>query len=277
MGSPLQTYYIKWYNMDTSEVYAMKFKKLIISLVSLTLVLSGCAKTEVANISDANLMLQLETEHFEFYSVAADKKCLDDLSTEIESNYKRLTSDLKIDLDYKPKVYIYPNLEAFHKSINQLNAPDWAVGTAWGKDLKMVSPLNPGKSHSYETIKQVLVHEFVHVLEINIVDNPQSLHTWLWEGIACFEANQINDSAKKVLREEALNNNAPTLEELSKNFYTVQNAYQYSYSIVDFMVNTYGKDKLVEILNDYKNIEKILGISMDAFEKQWIQYIKESY
>lgn len=256
----------------------MKRRTLVICLILLIVLLNGCKSTEAVNINDTEPKLQLETEHFEFYCVDSDKKCLKDLSKEIENNYERLTSDLKTSIEYKPKVYIYPNLKSFHEAINQPNAQDWLVGTAWNKDIKMVSPLNPGKSHDYQSIKKVLLHEFVHVLQMNIADNPNSIPIWLLEGTAMFETKQVDKNTLSFLKREAIAGKAPSLDELNENFYNGNNyAYPYSYTIVDFIVNEYGYDKLIEITKDNSSIEKILGVSTEEFEKLWMQYIKQNY
>lgn len=267
----------------------MKRRSLLISLLVLLLVLNGCASTsvssnapakiatEASNFKETDMKLQLETEHFIFYSTDKDKKCLEDLSNAAEGSYERITSDLKTPLDYKPTVRVYPDIKSFHISIGRPDDPDWGVGTAWGKNLRIVSPLNPGSVHDYESIKQVAVHEFAHVVQINMVDDPRQLPTWLWEGTATYEAKQMDEKTKQLMKQEAQKVKAPTLSQLTKDFYTVDKAYQYSYSIADFIVNKYGYDKLVEMIKNPKDIEKTLGVSMDELEKQWIGYVETNY
>lgn len=266
----------------------MKIRLLLITLAAIPLILIGCANSTIAtdtkvkasaettSFKESALKLQLETEHFEFYSTDGDKKCLEDLSGEVEGSYDRVVKDLQTPLDYKPKINIYPDIESFHKSIGRPNDSAWGVGTAWGKDLKMVSPLNPGPVHDYNSIKQVAVHEFVHVVEINMT-NPKSLTTWLWEGVAMYEAKQVDNKTKNTLRQLVENKKSPALSQLDKEFYTIDDAYAFSYTIVDFMVDRFGYDKLVQVIKEPNDIEKILGVSMDEFEKQWLDFVKANY
>jgi hypothetical protein len=51
------------------------------------------------------------------------------------------------------------------------------------------------------------------------------------------------------------------------------NGYGLSVSIVEFLVDTYGIDKLVLLIKKPENIEIIYGVSQNTLEEQWIQYL----
>jgi hypothetical protein len=46
--------------------------------------------------------------------------------------------------------------------------------------------------------------------------------------------------------------------------------YKFSHSIVDFIVKKYGYDKLVTLIKTPTDFEKVLGITKDEFQKQWM-------
>jgi hypothetical protein len=52
------------------------------------------------------------------------------------------------------------------------------------------------------------------------------------------------------------------------------NGYGLSVTIVEFLVVTYGIDKLVLLIKEPENSEIIYGLSKYTLEKQWIQYLK---
>jgi hypothetical protein len=52
------------------------------------------------------------------------------------------------------------------------------------------------------------------------------------------------------------------------------NGYGLSVTIVEFLVVTYGIEKLVLLIKEPENFENIYGLSENTLEKQWIQYLK---
>ena len=52
------------------------------------------------------------------------------------------------------------------------------------------------------------------------------------------------------------------------------NGYGLSVSIVEFLVVTYGTNKLVLLIKEPENIETIYGMPESTLEKQWIHYVK---
>lgn len=128
----------------------MKKVKVISFLFVILLLFSSCGETKSINTTtDNDIKFQLSTDHFVFYSCDKDKKCLKDFSDTLNDNYERILNDLDVTLYGKVAVYIYPDIDTYHKEINRPNAPDWSVGSTRNNNtILMVSPLNPGESHS---------------------------------------------------------------------------------------------------------------------------------
>jgi len=229
------------------------------------------------NIDSLNLVK--ESSHFNFYSTIDDITVLDSLAITLEDNYTRITNHLGVQIDKKIKVSVFPSVKAFHAAINYPEAPDWVVGT-WNVDeLLVVSPLNPGSSHTYESLMQVIVHEFVHLTVYYAVGNRMAtLPRWLNEGYAQYEAGQINEYIRKSVTSGLLEKAPPTwtqLEKASAIEFGNMNGYALSVTIVDFLIANYGIDKLALLIKEPENIEIIYGSSLDALEKQWILYLNE--
>lgn len=229
------------------------------------------------NIDSLNFVK--ESQHFNFYSTNGDVKVLDSLAITLENNYSRIMTHLGIQIDKKNNVKVYPNVKAFHIAINQPDAPDWVVGTCYGDDLMMVSPLNPGTVHTYESLMQVIVHEFAHMAVYYAVGEKEiaALPNWLSEGYAQYEAGQINDPTRKYVKSCMQKKAPPTwteLETASGMEFGKMNGYAFSATIVEFLIVTYGMDKLILLIKKPENIEFIYGLSKNALEKQWIQYLE---
>jgi hypothetical protein len=258
-------------------------KRKFICIMLIILLLTGCntfKSKDTTNSSNSsteknNIVLQLESSHFKFYSKEQDKGCLKDLSNELENNYARVTNDLHTSLDEKTNIYIYSDLKSYHEAIYQPDAPNWAVGNAELPDtIDMVNPLKAGNGYSHSDFMKVIVHEFTHIVTAKINPNINSIPRWLTDGIAVYEAKQDDNVNQVISRAKAINK-FPKLKDL-ENPYTFGDdcGYQYSYSIVDFIIKTYGYDKLIALIKSPADFEKILGITEDNFQKKWISYVK---
>ncbi|HNW76114.1 MAG TPA: peptidase MA family metallohydrolase, partial [Bacteroidales bacterium] len=207
-------------------------------------------------------------------------KVLDSLAITLENNYSRITNHLGIHIDKKIKVKIFPNIQAFHAAINLPDAPDWFVGVAFNTDeIMMVSPLHPGSVHTYESLMQVVVHEFTHIAVYDARGDKgvTGFPRWLDEGYAQYEAGQVNERILKIVELSVTAKTPPTwtqLDTVSVMEFGNMNGYGLSVTIVKFLVDTYGIDKLVLLIKEPENFEIIYGLSEYTLEKHWIQYLK---
>jgi len=227
-----------------------------------------------------SLNLAKESQHFNFYSTSNDIKVLDSLAMTLENNYSRITNQLGIQIDKKINVKVFPNVKSFHVAINYPDAPDWVVGGIWnGNELMVVSPLNPGSIHTYESLMQVIVHEFTHIA-VSYARGDKgwtTLPRWLNEGYAQYEAGQINEHIRKIVESSVIAKTPPTwtqLDTASVMEFGNMNGYGLSVTIVEFLVVTYGIEKLVLLIKEPENFENIYGLSENTLEKKWIQYLK---
>ena len=102
--------------------------------------------------------LQFSNEYFNFYLEDKDTSVITNLAKTLNANYVQLTTIMKAKFSEKIDVIIYPDINSFHKAINLESAPDWVVGAAGKNELKMVSPINPGTVHNYESLMKAIVH-----------------------------------------------------------------------------------------------------------------------
>tara|TARA_R110002012_G_scaffold298643_1_gene497214 strand:+ start:1183 stop:2295 length:1113 start_codon:yes stop_codon:yes gene_type:complete len=227
----------------------------------------------------SSLTLEFTSENFNFYSEKQDIKVLEDLSNVLESNYLRLTKDMQTNFNSKIDVFIYPNIKSFHNAINQPDAPDWAVGAASKNELKMVTPLNPGSVHSYESLMKAIVHELTHTIVLNFrKQGLVGLPNWLNEGYAYYEANQLNEAQREVVHTQLLNKTIPSWNELEKaNNYQFgdMNGYPISATIIEFLEKSYGLVKLKQFIIEPENVEKIYEVTKEKLEDLWLKDLEQ--
>lgn len=255
--------------------YTLVFSIIIMMLLNLV----GCSSKQAG--SSKGLKLQSESEHFKFYCDDKDTKALRDLKKYLELAYPKITSDFKVKFDKKIDVKIYPDSTTFRNDSEVTDAPDWLVGTAAFGDIRIISPLNPPKEMEYLEIIAISIHEFTHLVSQRILTTETRGIFWISDGISVYEAKQIpGNKAKQKIYDEAVNNNLPKINQLEYADYKIDNQYDYAYSMVEYVVQKYGIDKLNGFIrekyldNDFMNT---FGVSKDKFELGWHDFILHNY
>ncbi|MBS4538457.1 hypothetical protein GOQ27_08270 [Clostridium sp. D2Q-11] len=216
-----------------------------------------------------------ETEHIKFYYYEKNADYIEDMAETIEEEYDRIVEDLQVDnIDEKINFTIYPTLEEFHQAIFKPDAPDWVVGTCLGPyTLKMVSPNSDGLVHDYNSLMNVVIHEFTHAL--TMIQYPQAKQIWILEAIALYEANQIRDP-KDV--EYLVEGDYPSIQELNASSgKSAEKVYAIGHIIIEYINEKWSMDEVRELLKENGDIEKVLGVTEGEFEKGFYKYMEDKY
>lgn len=248
--------------------------------ILLALLLSGCGGSSGTAPSPVGLNLTRETPHFLIYYSAADASCIDAVADHLEGNQQRICTDLRSGLNFKVVLKIYPDLTTLHQGMNAApNAPDWLVGlTDLSGEIKIISPLNPGRYHTYESILLCMDHEFTHVVVLRGI-GAISLPNWLQEGVASYEAGLIDEAGWVGIEPYVMTNRIPTFSALNTQGQTfVDNGgYVWSYTIVDFAMIEYGRATLRPWIDNGGSFDSTFGVTEAAFRVRWIEYLKAHY
>jgi len=261
-------------------------KKLFVLLLLILISFSGCSNNNsTGNDAESNkkvdvtesektlaneLLFQKESDHFRFYCINKDIEVLEDLTKKLEDNYERITNDLKTYPEEKTDIYIYSDVETFHESLDMTNSPGWVVGKLMNnKEVHMVSPSNPGEYHDYDSILRSSLHSFTRVVIMNLNTITPA---WLSAGVPAYES-QDNISFPKDFKEEKI----PELTQLESPSSMNQSIFGFGYTLVEFIVEKYGYDTLIDLIKKPDNYEDIFGFNKEEFEKQWRTYIIDKY
>lgn len=229
---------------------------------------------------DYKLNLIKETQNFVIYYTETDKTCIDKVSDVLENSYNRITLNLNQQLQEKLTLEIHPDLNQLHIALGFPDAPEWIRGGlgAAGK-IVIASPLNPPPGSKFDNVLNTAIHEFVHIIVNKIND---ATPRWLNEGIASYEAKDNDENwIIKTIKNGLLNNMLPTFKDLDtgEDFETFfkRDGYQYSYTIVESIIENFGYDKLYSLIKSPNNFVDILGMTEQQFQDNWIKYIKKNY
>lgn len=231
---------------------------------------------------------KINSAHFVIIYTGILESEAESISEALEFNYGRIRTELKDSKHKKISVFIYPNQDVFNKATGLIKSK--ASGTSRGPlafHLKYETWFN---SILPEKMEKVAVHEFTHCVQLNILIQDAFLKTnkenivnfdenfekefekkypqWLWEAICDYEAGIVNKSSVKYGMKSK-----PTLKELNNS----NQIYNVGYTIIEYFVSKYGKDKLPEFIKSYGNFEKVIGVSEKEFENEWHKFVEEKY
>lgn len=220
------------------------------------------------------LLLQKENRHFKFYSTNEDKLVLIDLENILEKNYTSLTNKFNVTFSSPIIIKIYPTLLDLHNSLPLKNLKKWNVGCLFNNEILMISPLNPGKFHTYDSLIKVIIHEFIHLIISKITLNAP---LYLNEGLAIFHANQLNKGNKFYLKCKAKVSLLPSISKIEENPFSFSQPYFLVGSLAEFLIHTYGYNKVLFLLTASMPLDKFLNISYSTLNKNWRNFILKTY
>jgi hypothetical protein len=224
-------------------------------------------KVDDFNSGDSLLTLKESTEHFTFLYSKKDLVSVVTIANKLETNYDKITNDLKVGKLPITIVRIYPDLKSFHEGINFPNAPDNVLATAFGKsDFRMTSP-SSNDIDSLMFMKGV-THEFTHCVHLNIDYSPNNPR-WLWEGVAMFEADWFLDPKETEIIK---NKKFPHLASLNNGM-----EYELGYVIIEAIKDIWGFDTVIDLIKKRGDVQAVLKLSEKEFEQKVFDQIYKKY
>jgi hypothetical protein len=224
-----------------------------------------------------------ETDHFIFYAASADESLYSYSFLGMrELTYDRISTDLNFHLDQKIILRTFPSLRLLHLSWgNPFVWPADSIGSTFKAEIR---ELSPGSSdwlkYSQMDYDQLFSHELTHVLTGEL--NPDRRQTWLMEGLAVYEQSygKAGPYIWPLIHEHVLQGDVPDLNQLTGHTlwdFIDEHGYDYGYTVVEYVVNTYGRDKLADLARATANSTTFFGMPSVDFWKGWHVYLKEKY
>ena len=232
----------------------------------------------------------VESEHFKVHMSERDSLILwPYLEPLLEESWETLTAKYGFEPESKILIEVFENSADF--AVRSVGLPDIGplVGICFGKVITLISP---------DTLtanwQEIVWHEFMHVITLQMTQNR--MPRWLSEGISVWEEREGRPywgrSQGLDLIRAAQEQKLLPVGELNSGFSGARNnadlsfAYFQSYLVVDYIVQTYGFEKLVELIYQYGEIKEdadrfrsVFELDIDDFDagfRGWIdQRVKE--
>ena len=174
-------------------------------------------------------------------------------------------------------IYIYGSQQDLLRGIGE-SAQEWTGGRAYPDFNTVLIGVAPS---DLRWGKRAVAHEFAHLIASRATSNPfGDVPRWIDEGLAMWAEGDLESDYRYVLDQAIKNNQLLSLQTMSSNFPADSRlaslAYAESYSIIEYIRTTFGRQKLDDMLKAFKEgntadtvLKGVLGLSTDELDAQW--------
>ncbi len=192
----------------------------------------------------------------------------------------RLAEDTGVYLEELARIYIYADAEDLRGAT--IYPQEWAGGLAFARYGIIAIGIAPDELYWG---RRAIAHELTHLVIHQMTINPYSdLPIWLDEGLAMYAEGALEPAFAAYLSRAIAEDSLTSVRSLSSPFsaYTEESrlSYAQSYSLVEFLIANYGRGKMLELLNTFKQgssydgaLEKVYGFDMDGLDARWRNYV----
>jgi hypothetical protein len=189
-------------------------------------------------------------------------------------NFNETQSGLKAEAPID--IYIYGSNDDLKEAI--LYEPSWTGGQAFPEQDIVIIGISPS---DLEWGRDAVVHELTHVLVGHLTFSCLGdVPTWLNEGLAVYSEGELDPDSKRQLEDAIHDDTLLTVRSLSSGFSEVADkaylSYSQSYSITKFLVETYGQEKMKNVLTALRDgmtideaLMQIYGFDVEGLEGAW--------
>lgn len=187
----------------------------------------------------------------------------------LENNYERILYTLKVNSMPDVTIEFWNDLDDYQEAMEvSLGYVDISATTfnTGGNIIHLLFTKDSPKA---------ALHEFAHLvtLEVNptLPDNPR----WLWEATATYFANQfVHPSSTKTSMLGQYTSICNVNVGLHMYYYLI---HLYGYVLIEYIYETWGSDGLLLLIQNNGSIDQTFGISIEEFEEGWHRFIDTSY
>ncbi|KTB48631.1 peptidase MA domain-containing protein [Dehalogenimonas alkenigignens] len=192
----------------------------------------------------------------------------------------KLHEDTGAALVQPVSIYIYENAQALQGSM--VFPQEWTGGVAFTDFNTICIGIEPA---NVSWGKRAIVHELAHLVTSQMTDNPYGgIPTWLNEGLSMYAEGPL-DAVYVAFMNAALDQQTLfSVASLASPFSAFANlsylSYAQSYHIVKYLIEQYGQDKMLQLLNTFASgattddaLLAVYGFDTEGLNKDWQTFI----
>lgn len=187
---------------------------------------------------------------------------------------------LGAQIDFPVKVFLYDNAQDMRPALQRRSSVYDAQVHTLGQRVSNDTVIVLNAAGTSDTLR----HELTHVVTNVAGKGPFSdIPAWLDEGTAVYSQKQVDDSYQRAIQAAARRDRLlplRALNTLGSDPNSVNLWYAQAWSLVNYLIDTYGKEKFAELFATFKAgstvenaLQSVYGISQDELEAAWRESI----
>ncbi len=242
------------------------------------------------SIETEPLVVQFEDDRFQWQSLVEGQVTVywyrgttsfaGDIMETVQEALYWLVQDTGVSLTESIRIYIYGSSTDLRGSM--IFPQEWTGGVAftrYGCIAIGISPVNLAWG------RRAIAHELTHLVIHQMTLNPYSgLPNWLDEGLAMRSEGPMGPAFQSYLDRAIAQDSLFSVRSLASPFSTDAEksylSYAQSYSLVEYLISTYGKDRMFELLDTLSEgstydgaLSRVYGFDSDGLERLWREYL----
>lgn len=219
----------------------------------------------------------LETDHFVFLFMKQDSEAVSKLAEKLEQDRAKITADLGAAPKVKTMIYLYPNIESFHKAIVPSAGDQIATWVGYHyNNIFSVIPENPGSQLSEGQVRAD-IRIMSNIAALLPLASGNAVPSYVYYGVSAYEAGIEFNDLKGFVKKAADSGTLPTLAEVEK-MNNNTGGIQYGYIYVEFVAQTLGyknlNDNLASLVKG-ESPETVFGMTSQQLEEKWQAFLKD--
>ena len=193
-----------------------------------------------------------------------------------EDGLARLTEGIGAHPEKPIKVYVYASTSDLQGSM--IFPQEWTGGVAFTNFSTIAIGISPV---ALDWGKNALVHELTHLVVHQATFSPYGqLPIWLDEGLAMHNEGELTPHLRSYLDRAIYDNILISVRSLCSPFSADPDkaylSYAESYSLVKYLLDNYGDDKMLDLLTLFKQgstydeaLITVYGFDIDGLDRRW--------
>jgi hypothetical protein len=227
---------------------------------------------------------RLDVGQLSLFWYKGNQSFADELMAACQQALERLAKDTGVYPEKPISLYIYASTGDLQGAM--IFPQEWTGGVAFTEYGIIAIGIPPNE---LDWGKRALAHELGHMVTHQITFSPYGailLPVWLDEGLAMHAEGKPDPYLQSWLKKAITQQKLISVRSLSSPFSAIPEeayiSYAESQSLVEFLIQNYGKDKMLYLLNLLKEgntcdeaLTKVYGFNQDGLDKLWQEYITE--
>ena len=241
----------------------MKILKLILFLINLLNLFLSCSKS-ISPVEPHS------SEYFEYVLYdGLQHSDITQVSMALAENRQRIVGDLQVSQMPQVTVKIWSDYNHF------LDDMENDIGIRYAGATGYIYGPTESRLYYNKQVAVAAVHEFAHLVSMQVNPTIPNNPRWLWEAVALYENSEfIHPNNLPYM----VSGDYPTLAELNTDYNSSNhNIYQVGYVLLEYIVASWGMDTVIELIQNNGNLSESLGMTNTEFESGWYQFVESKY